>query len=79
MAPEHGIDSQLRRHVPHVDGTEIYDITGIEALSAGKTPNTVQVKATKPDGTVVEFEAAVRIDTPGEADYGQASPAVTRR
>jgi hypothetical protein len=25
--------------------------------------------ATKPDGTVVEFEAAVRIDTPREADY----------
>jgi aconitate hydratase len=52
-----------------LDGTEIYDITGIEALNEGKNPNTVHVTATKPDGTVVEFESVVRIDTPGEADY----------
>ncbi len=35
----------------------------------GKTPKTVHVKATKTDGSAVEFEAVVRIDTPGEADY----------
>jgi aconitate hydratase len=31
----------------------------------------VHVSATKPDGAVVEFEAVVRIDTPGEADYSR--------
>jgi aconitate hydratase len=52
-----------------LDGTETYDITGIEALNDGKTPKTVHVTATKEDGGKVEFDAVVRIDTPGEADY----------
>ena len=52
-----------------LDGTETFDITGIEALNEGKTPKTVHVKATKEDGKAVEFDAVVRIDTPGEADY----------
>ncbi len=52
-----------------LDGTETFDITGIEALNKGKTPKTVHVKATKADGSAVEFDAVVRIDTPGEADY----------
>jgi aconitate hydratase len=52
-----------------LDGTEVFDIAGIEALNEGKTPNTVHVTATKPDGSVIEFDAVVRIDTPGEADY----------
>ena len=52
-----------------LDGTETFDITGIEALNDGKTPKTVHVKATKEDGKDVEFDAVVRIDTPGEADY----------
>ncbi len=29
----------------------------------------MHVKATKADGSTVEFDAVVRIDTPGEADY----------
>lgn len=52
-----------------LDGTETYDITGIEALNDGKTPKRVKVTATKEDGSKVEFDAVVRIDTPGEADY----------
>ncbi len=52
-----------------LDGTEAYDITGIEQLNGGKTPRTVHVKATKQNGHAVEFDAVVRIDTPGEADY----------
>ncbi|APE15228.1 aconitate hydratase 1 [Mycobacterium sp. WY10] len=52
-----------------LDGTEVFDITGIEELNNGKTPKTVHVKATKEDGSAVEFDAVVRIDTPGEADY----------
>ncbi len=52
-----------------LDGTETYDISGIEKLNEGVTPETVHVTATKTDGAVVEFDAKVRIDTPGEADY----------
>ncbi|WP_164517897.1 MULTISPECIES: aconitate hydratase AcnA [unclassified Mycobacterium] len=52
-----------------LDGTETFDIVGIEELNAGKTPKTVKVTATKENGDKVEFDAVVRIDTPGEADY----------
>ncbi|MGK3201958.1 aconitate hydratase [Amycolatopsis sp. MEPSY49] len=52
-----------------LDGTETFDISGITKLNDGETPRTVHVTATKADGTKVEFEADVRIDTPGEADY----------
>nr|WP_179473438.1 aconitate hydratase [Mycolicibacterium vinylchloridicum] len=52
-----------------LDGTEVFDITGIEELNNGKTPKTVSVTATKEDGSTVQFDAVVRIDTPGEADY----------
>jgi len=52
-----------------LDGTEVFDITGIEALNDGKTPKTVHVKASKDGKPAVEFDAVVRIDTPGEADY----------
>ncbi len=52
-----------------LDGTEVFDITGINELNKGTTPRTVHVKATKADGSAVEFDAVVRIDTPGEADY----------
>ncbi len=57
-----------------LDGTEVFDITGIEQLNQGSTPKTVRVVA-KPSShsaagkPVVEFDAVVRIDTPGEADY----------
>ncbi|CAN5596561.1 aconitate hydratase [soil metagenome] len=52
-----------------LDGTETFDISGITDLNDGKTPKTVKVTATKTDGAKVEFDAVVRIDTPGEADY----------
>ncbi|RZT86276.1 aconitate hydratase [Pseudonocardia sediminis] len=52
-----------------LDGTETFDISGITALNDGSTPKTVHVTATKESGDKVEFEADVRIDTPGEADY----------
>ncbi len=52
-----------------LDGTETYDIEGVERLNAGATPKTVHVTATHADGSVTEFDAVVRIDTPGEADY----------
>ena len=52
-----------------LSGEEVFNFSGIEALNAGSTPKTVQVTATKADGSVVSFDAVVRIDTPGEADY----------
>ncbi|WP_370937254.1 aconitate hydratase AcnA [Amycolatopsis sp. cg13] len=52
-----------------LDGTETFDIEGITKLNDGETPRTVHVTATKEDGSKVEFDAVVRIDTPGEADY----------
>jgi aconitate hydratase len=52
-----------------LDGTETFDITGITALNEGVTPKTLKVTATKPDGSTINFDAVVRIDTPGEADY----------
>ncbi|MGX5656850.1 aconitate hydratase, partial [Geodermatophilus nigrescens] len=45
-------------------GDEEFTITGITALNDGETPRTVKVKAGD-----VEFDARVRIDTPGEANY----------
>ena len=50
-------------------GTETFDISGITALNEGTTPKTVKVTATGEDGKVTEFDAVVRIDTPGEAEY----------
>ena len=53
-----------------LDGTETVDVSGIAALNDGSTPSTVHVTATPAGGGApVEFEAVVRIDTPGEADY----------
>ncbi|SNR55005.1 aconitate hydratase [Haloechinothrix alba] len=52
-----------------IDGTETFDISGITALNDGSTPETVRVTATRQDGSTVRFDADVRIDTPGEADY----------
>ncbi|WP_308124800.1 aconitate hydratase AcnA [Streptomyces sp. NEAU-YJ-81] len=45
-------------------GEETFDVTGVTALNEGGIPETVKVKA-----GAVEFDAKVRIDTPGEADY----------
>ncbi|WP_326502547.1 aconitate hydratase AcnA [Rothia nasimurium] len=50
-------------------GTETFDITGLTELNEGTTPKTLKVTATAEDGKVTEFDAVVRIDTPGEADY----------
>ncbi len=52
-----------------LSGTETFAISGITAMNDGPTPRTVSVVATKEDGSEVTFDAVVRIDTPGEADY----------
>ena len=57
-----------------LDGTEVVTITGLEALNDGVTPKSVHVVAAPTEHSAsgkatVEFDAIVRIDTPGEADY----------
>ncbi len=52
-----------------LDGTETYDVSGITELNDGVTPRTVSVVAHRESGDDVQFDARVRIDTPGEADY----------
>ena len=49
-------------------GRETFSITGVTALNDGVTPKTVVVHASDGDRSVT-FDAVVRIDTPGEADY----------
>ena len=45
-------------------GEEEFSFTGVTELNDGTIPKTVKVKAGD-----VEFDAKVRIDTPGEANY----------
>ncbi|SNC60523.1 aconitate hydratase [Kytococcus aerolatus] len=52
-----------------LDGTETFDITGIEAFNEGRNPGTVKVVARKEGGEEITFDAKVRIDTPGEMAY----------
>jgi aconitate hydratase len=57
-----------------LDGTEIFEIEGVDQLNNGVTPKTLKVTA-KPSAhsttgkAEVRFDAVLRIDTPGEADY----------
>jgi aconitate hydratase len=57
-----------------LDGTESFSITGVTQLNNAVTPKTLKVVA-KPTAhsaagkSEVSFEVALRIDTPGEADY----------
>ena len=50
-------------------GTETFAVEGVTALNDGTTPKTLKVTATAEDGSVTSFDAVLRIDTPGEADY----------
>jgi aconitate hydratase len=47
-----------------LSGEETFSVTGVTAMNDGDTPRTVKVKAGD-----TEFDAVVRIDTPGEAEY----------
>ena len=51
-------------------GEETFDIIGLTDVLENFAPGkTVKVRATKPDGVVLEFHATVRIDTPQEVLY----------
>ncbi|MGO2002695.1 MULTISPECIES: aconitate hydratase AcnA [Micrococcaceae] len=52
-----------------LDGTESFSIAGVTELNEGTTPSTLKVTATAQDGSTQSFDAVLRIDTPGEADY----------
>lgn len=52
-----------------LDGTEVFSITGITELNEGRTPKTVKVSAKREGAEPIEFDAVVRIDTPGEREY----------
>jgi aconitate hydratase len=59
-------------------GTETFSVAGVTALDDGTTPATVRVAT----DTGVAFDAKLRIDTPGEAEYyrhGGILPYVLRR
>jgi len=49
-----------------LDGSETYDIIGLSDLTPGKI---LTIRATKPDGRVIEFKAKARVDTPIEVEY----------
>ncbi|MEW1820718.1 aconitate hydratase [Arthrobacter sp. NPDC080031] len=50
-------------------GTETFSVEGVTELNNGTTPRTLKVTATAEDGSTKSFDAVLRIDTPGEADY----------
>ncbi len=53
-----------------LDGTETFSVSGITAMNdGGAVPDTVSVTATREGADGVQFDAVVRIDTPGEAAY----------
>ena len=50
-------------------GDEAFTVEGVTVLNEGTTPRTVRVTATAEGREPVTFDAVVRIDTPGEAEY----------
>ena len=50
-------------------GEETFTVDGVTALNSGTTPTHLPVTATRADGSEVRFDARLRIDTPGEAEY----------
>jgi len=52
-----------------LSGEETFAVSGVEELNNGDTPRTVHVTASGGDGGTIEFDAVLRIDTPGEASY----------
>jgi aconitate hydratase len=52
-----------------LDGTEVFDVSGLAPLNEGRTVPRVDVTATRASGEVERFEVRLRIDTPTEAEY----------
>lgn len=49
-----------------LDGTEVFDLTGISDITPGKL---IKVSAKKADGSVVNFDAKARLDSEIEVEY----------
>jgi aconitate hydratase len=49
-----------------LDGSETYNITGIENITPRKT---LKVRAVKPDGREIDFEVIARLDTDIDVEY----------
>jgi aconitate hydratase len=49
-----------------LDGTETFDISGVDGITAGKV---LEVKATRPDGSSVDFKALARLDSSVDVEY----------
>lgn len=70
-----------------IDGTEIFDIRGVEAINSGELPTAFTISAKRPsddekNSAVVTFDAVPRIDTPQELAYfrhGGILPLVARQ
>lgn len=60
------IDGQTAQSIG-LSGEETFDVVGLD--DSLQPLSTVSVKATSADGSVIEFDAKVRIDTPVEMDY----------
>ena len=52
-----------------LDGTEIFEVHGLDPLNRGETVALVHVTATRQNGEKIEFAVRLRIDTPTEAEY----------
>ena len=52
-----------------LEGTEVFDVVGLEPLNRSETIPEVTVRVTRTSGAVTEFPVRLRIDTATEADY----------
>ena len=55
-----------------LDGSETFDIDPVDVSGGLPASRTTSVRAERSDGTLIEFECTVRIDTPTEGYYIQA-------
>jgi aconitate hydratase len=62
--PEGGSADQLG-----LTGEETFDFSGVTVLNNGGIPQTIAVTASRDGEEVARFDAVLRIDTPGEAEY----------
>ena len=52
-----------------LSGHERFSVAGITVINDGELPKELTVVAQTDDGSLTEFRAVVRIDTPMEAEY----------
>jgi aconitate hydratase len=53
----------------NLDGTELFDIGGLDPLNRGETVPKVTLHVTRASGEEFDLDARLRIDTPTEAEY----------